>query len=370
MDFDSDFALRDREFMRRALQLATFGYGFTYTNPMVGAVIATPSGRIIGEGWHRRFGAPHAEVNAVRSVSEADRKLLAESTIYVTLEPCSHYGKTPPCAGMIVDERIPRVVIGAIDPFPAVAGRGIDMLRKAGCEVLSGVLEDECEALNLTFMTAHRLRRPFVMLKWAQSANGYIAAQQPTDYRGRTIISTPLSSVAMHRLRASFQAIMVGVNTVIADNPRLDCRLWPAAHRPHPVSRESSRLPDDSHFMQREHILRGAGEHLEDFLNRLYTDNKITALLVEGGRETLQELLDLGLFDMLRVETSPALPDGGVKAPSFDPSQLVSLAPAADYPAPQSQLLSSSRFGANTVALYAAPHIPAPYIRAFFDHCG
>ena len=111
----------------------------------------------------------------------------------------------------------------------------------------------------------------------------------------------------MHRLRASFQAIMVGVNTVIADNPRLDCRLWPAAHRPLPVSRESSRLPDDSHFMQREHILRGAGEHLEDFLNRLYTDNKITALLVEGGRETLQELLDLGLFDMLRVETSPAL---------------------------------------------------------------
>ena len=229
-------------YMTLALQLAADGYGFTYTNPMVGAVIVGPTGRIIGRGWHRRFGGPHAEVNAVRSVSASDRPLLRESTISVTLAPCSHYGKTPPCARLLIEQQIPRIVVGALDPFPEVAGRGIRMLRDAGREVITGVLEEECRLLNLPFMRAHELGRPYVTLKWAQSADGFIAAPDNKPVR----FSRPIGEVAVHRLRASCQGVMVGVNTVIADNPRLDCRLWPVGTQPRPVSFGSSRIPADA----------------------------------------------------------------------------------------------------------------------------
>ena len=174
MTGDSDKARMRREdeaMMRRALQLARAGEGFTSPNPMVGAVV-TARGRIIGEGWHRLYGAPHAEVNAIRSVAGSDRPLLKEATIYVTLEPCSHYGKTPPCARLIIDTGIPRVVTGAGDPNPLVAGRGIRMLREAGCEVTEGVLADECRELNRRFMTAQTLRRPYIQLN---------ARRAPTD---------------------------------------------------------------------------------------------------------------------------------------------------------------------------------------------
>lgn len=336
----------DTRFMRRALQLAALGYGHTYTNPMVGAVITLPSGRIIGRGWHRRYGGPHAEVNAVRSVSPADRKMLPESTIYVTLEPCSHYGKTPPCARLLIEEGIGRIVVGAPDPFPEVSGRGIRMLRDAGREVVTGVLERECVELNLPFMTAHRRQRPFVMLKWAQSADGFIGAGLPepgSAPRQRVILSNPVSQVATHRLRAGFQAIMVGVNTVIADNPRLDCRLWPAGDTPVPVTRRSERLPEDAHIMTSPHILRERGEALSDFLHRLYHEHRLNALLVEGGSEVLAEFISLGLYDAIRVETSPSILSKGVKAPAFNPSELV--------------MKECFHIGANTLTLY---HNPCP----------
>lgn len=161
----------DRLYMQRCLQLAACGRGRVSPNPMVGAVIVC-DGRIIGEGYHRQFGGPHAEVNAVNSVKESG--LLSRSTLYVSLEPCSHYGKTPPCCRLIIEKKIPRVVVGCLDPFPSVSGRGISMLREAGVEVVTGVLERECRALNAVFMTAHERQRPYVMLKWAQSRNGFI----------------------------------------------------------------------------------------------------------------------------------------------------------------------------------------------------
>ena len=163
----------DEKYMRRALQLARLGRGSVHTNPMVGAVIVH-NGRIIGEGFHRRYGEGHAEVNAVASVSAADAALLPESTIYVTLEPCSHYGKTPPCSKLIIDKGIRRIVVGNLDPFPEVSGRGIRMLREAGREVVTGVLEKECLELNRQFMTAHTRKRSYILLKWAQSADGFI----------------------------------------------------------------------------------------------------------------------------------------------------------------------------------------------------
>ncbi|MDE5901949.1 MAG: bifunctional diaminohydroxyphosphoribosylaminopyrimidine deaminase/5-amino-6-(5-phosphoribosylamino)uracil reductase RibD [Muribaculaceae bacterium] len=341
-----DILSEDIIYMRRALQLAACGYGHTFTNPMVGAVIVAPGGRIIGQGWHRRYGGPHAEVNAVRAVSAAHRPLLPQSTIYVTLEPCSHFGKTPPCASLLIREGIRRVVVGATDPFPEVAGRGLRMLRDAGCEVTTGVLEKECVDLNLHFMTAHRLGRPFVMLKWAQSADAYIGSGIPdgatTAAPQRVVFSSMLGQLAVHRLRASFQGVMAGVNTVIADNPRLDCRLWPAPDQPVAISRRSSRLPADARILQRDHILREPSESLPDFLRRLYTDHRFNAILVEGGREVLQEFIDLDIFDAIRVETSPVMLGKGVKAPDFNPSALT--------------LQEDMQIGGNYVRLYHHCH--------------
>lgn len=318
--------LSDIQYMRRAIQLARCGYGFTYTNPMVGALVVAPSGRIIGQGWHRLYGGPHAEVNALESVSAADRHLIPQSTVYVTLEPCAHHGKTPPCASRLIDAGVPRVVIGASDPFPEVAGRGIRMLREAGREVLTGVLEEECSRLNLPFMTAHRLHRPFVMLKWAQSADAFIAPEPSLPGEApapRMIFSTEAGQLEVQHLRASFQAILVGVNTIIDDDPYLECRRWPVAYQPRPATRRSARIPEDSYFMMKySRILREPEESLPEFLTRLYEEEKIVSLLVEGGSVTLQEFIDMNLFDMLRVETAPRTLFSGVKAPDFNPAEL------------------------------------------------
>lgn len=305
------FSDHDRKMMRRAIRLARYGEGFTSPNPMVGAVICAPDGRIIGEGWHRRYGEGHAEVNAVASVKEVDKHLLPESTIYVTLEPCSHYGKTPPCAELIIRERFKRVVIGSLDPFPKVAGRGVEMLRKAGITVDIGLLEKECKAINPRFMTAHSLRRPHILLKWAQSADGFIAAPAGEP---RVIYSTPVSQLGVHKLRAASDAILVGVNTVIADNPQLDSRLWPGTD-PRPVCMESSRLPAESILMHKNPILRRRDEDLPDFLHRLYEEEKITSLIVEGGSQTLEEFIRGGLYDEIRIEVSPIILGEGISAP-------------------------------------------------------
>lgn len=308
----------NEKYMHRALQLARLGAGNVSPNPMVGAVIIhDPSGRIIGEGFHRRWGQPHAEVNAVASVKDADLPLLGESTIYVTLEPCSHYGKTPPCAKMLIERGIPRIAVGAMDPFPEVAGRGVEMLRHAGREVTTGVLEEESIQLNRRFMTAHRLQRPWVQLKWAESADGFIASAFGEPVK----LSSARSMVAMHRERSMADAIMVGPGTVVSDNPRLDCRLWPG-RKPigvtMPFRTSGKEIPQGANIFQTPHILRNPNEGLVEFLHRLYTDHKITSLMVEGGAATLQEFLDAGIYDEIRRETSPLTLHDGIKSPHIN----------------------------------------------------
>lgn len=289
--------------MRRALQLAANGRGFTSPNPMVGSVI-TLDGKIIGEGWHRRCGGPHAEVNAVNSV--ADKELLRRSTMYVTLEPCSHYGKTPPCADMIVRMGIPRVVVGSLDPNEKVSGRGVKRLRDAGVEVVTGVLEDECRALNVKFMTAHTLRRPYVMLKWACSADGFLDCDR-TSADSAPRFSTPLSLAMMHSLRSEFDAILVGSETVVRDNPSLTVRLMPG-HSPRPVVLDRRCRIDRSFILGQNPetvFLRGdIASSIPAMLDELFSRG-ITSVMVEGGATVLQSFLDSGLWDCARIEISP-----------------------------------------------------------------
>lgn len=298
-------------FMKRAIKLAKNGLGSVSPNPMVGAVVVH-DGVIIGEGFHRKYGEAHAEVNAIASV--ADKELLKDSTIYVTLEPCCHYGKTPPCAKLIIDSRIPRVVVGSRDPSDKVSGKGIAMLREAGIEVIEGVMEEECRAINPAFMTAHSLHRPYIMLKWAQSSDGYIASSDGAPVK----FSTPLTSVLMHRKRALFDGIMIGANTLRNDNPRLDTRLWHGkSPRPVIITR-SGNLPPDSYLLSESPlspIILDGNKPIAQNLAAL-VDNGITSLLVEGGAELLQSLIDEGLWDEARVETSPAVLHDGIKAPS------------------------------------------------------
>lgn len=314
----------DIRYMRRAIQLAKSSPADTHPNPNVGAVIVA-GGRIIGEGYHRRCGQPHAEVNAVASVAPADRPLLADATIYVTLEPCSHYGKTPPCAKLIIDSGIPRVVIACGDPFDKVRGRGVAMLRDAGVEVVEGVLEDEARRLNPKFFTAHTFQRPFVTLKWAQSADGFMdALRDPSEPAFR--FSTPLDTALVHRERALHDALLTTASTLLADNPRLDIRLWDGPNPKVAVidrhgvidSATAGRLrlfsdPGRSIIMLTSRPLQLPGvENIEvtpatpisEMLSLLYRHG-ITSVMTECGPRLLQSLIDTGLCDAVRVYTSP-----------------------------------------------------------------
>ncbi len=298
-------------FMRRALQLAQYGDGFVSPNPMVGAVIVC-NGKIIGEGFHRKWGEAHAEVNAVKSVS--DKSLLRHSEIYVTLEPCSHYGKTPPCAELLIKSGIPKVIIGSLDPFEKVRGRGVKMLRDAGIEVVVGMLENECVELNRRFFNAHIRRRPYVLLKWAQSKDGFLAHSDGIP----ELFSNSLSKILMHRERSRYDAIMVGTNTVISDNPQLTVREW-SGNSPIRICPDiSARIPktafvgsDSKDIIVREHF------DVKTLLSQLYENNKITSLMVEGGAKILQSFLDAEIFDEVRIEVSPKILLKGIKAPIF-----------------------------------------------------
>lgn len=285
----------EEKYMCRALQLARLGEGLVSPNPMVGAVIVDSKGRIIGEGYHHRYGGPHAEVCAIRSVKDADRSALTDSTMYVTLEPCTHYGKTPPCSKLIIETGIPRVVVGSEDPFKEVSGRGIRMLREAGVEVAEGFLRDECDSLNIRFITAHRLGRPWIQLKWAQSADGFMAGTDGCGNPYPVKFSTPLSLVWMHRRRSMVDAIMVGRNTLEIDRPRLDCRYWPG---------RAPRRVEPRH-------------DLETQMKELYTEG-ITSLMVEGGPTLLQSFIDLGLYDDIQIEISGKKLGAGLPAPRFN----------------------------------------------------
>ncbi len=306
------------KYMERCLQLAQCGAMGAPPNPMVGAVIVC-RGRIIGEGFHRRCGGPHAEVNAIASVRQPE--LLAESTMYVSLEPCAHYGKTPPCADLIIAKGIPRVVIGCRDTFAKVNGLGIKKLKDAGINVTVGVLEEECRRLNRRFFTFHQKERPWVTLKWAQSADGFIDRERSAD-AAPTRISTSFTQALAHRLRATHQAILVGTDTALLDNPTLTTRHWPG---PSPLRLTIDchhRLPQTLHLndgSQPTHVY--TTENLHEILADLHSRG-IQSLLVEGGRRLLQSFIDEGLWDEVRVETAPMRLGRGVEAPRLEAGKL------------------------------------------------
>ena len=303
----------DEMYMRRCLQLARNGMVGAPPNPMVGAVVVC-QGRVIGEGYHQRCGGPHAEVNALRSVKHPE--LLTQSTIYVSLEPCAHYGKTPPCADLIVEKRIPRVVVGCRDPFAKVDGLGIKKLRDAGCEVVVGVLEQECLALNRRFMTFHTHKRPFITLKWAQSADGYLGVKN-AGMTQRTVFSTRLTTSLVHQLRAESDAILVGGATVLADNPSLTVRHWPGDNPLRVVIDTRGNLPKDALvFNDEAPTMTWSNWNLDTLMHELY-ERGVQKLLVEGGAATLQRFIDADLWDEIRIETSPVRLGLGVPAPQL-----------------------------------------------------
>ena len=280
----------DEKFMRRCIQLAKNGRQNAKPNPMVGAVIVSADGRIIGEGYHVRCGEGHAEVNAFADVSPEDEPLLRDATLYVSLEPCSHYGKTPPCADLIIKKGVRRVVVGSIDPFAEVQGRGIRKLREAGIEVEVGVLEDACKALNRRFFTFHREQRPYIILKWAQTANGFI-----DDHFQPVQISSDFTKMLSHKLRAEEDAILVGRVTEERDHPQLTVREW--------VGENPKRLVVDH-----AHPLNIESLHA----------HHIQSLIVEGGAKTLASFLEQGLWDELRVETNLKMTvSDGTRAPQI-----------------------------------------------------
>ncbi len=311
----------DEKMMRRALQLARFGYGSVSPNPMVGCVI-TKGEKIIGEGWHRRFGGPHAEVNAVASVGSDTS--IEGSTVYVTLEPCSHYGKTPPCAEMLARLKPERVVVAMTDDNPVVHGKGIEILRRAGIKIESGLLEDEARELNIPFITAHTLKRPFVLLKWAQTADGFIAGINAQGKSEPVRISNSYSMMMMHRLRAGVDAVMVGTDTVISDNPQLTTRLWPGKN-PVPVTfNRNGRLPENSHLAGNPStIVVSDCRTLPRLLSDLFHEHGIISVMVEGGRQLLQSFIDAELWDEARIETAPFALGRGVSAPEIKGMNLV-----------------------------------------------
>ena len=299
----------DEKYMRRCLQLAANGIQGARPNPMVGAVIVLPlplegaGGRLIGEGYHVRCGQGHAEVNAFASVKPENELLLKDATIYVSLEPCSHYGKTPPCADLIIKKGVRRVVVGTIDPFAEVQGRGIKKLQNAGIEVTVGVLEKECQWLNRRFFTYHSKHRPYIILKWAQTANGFI------DDHGKALqISNEQTQMLSHQLRAEEDAILVGHTTDVREHPQLTVRHW---HGPNP-----------------KRVVLTHQRPLSQLIDDLYQQG-IQSLIVEGGRQTHESFLAAGLWDEIRVETGAITVSDGTRAPQVPAN--VTLLSSTDY---------------------------------------
>jgi diaminohydroxyphosphoribosylaminopyrimidine deaminase/5-amino-6-(5-phosphoribosylamino)uracil reductase len=323
----------DEKYMQRCLQLAENGRGFVSPNPMVGAVVVC-NNRIIGEGFHREYGKPHAEVNAINTVK--DKSLLKNSTIYVSLEPCSHYGKTPPCSQLIIDSGIPRVVVAAGDPYPKVSGRGINMLREAGIEVVTGILEAEAKSQNKAFFCAQTRHRPYIYLKWAQTKDGFIdklriAGEKPQP----TPISNDFTRMQVHKMRAEIPAILIGTNTAINDNPSLTTRYWYGKNPVRVIFDRQRRIPSHYHifdgkaetliFTEKVDVetrennvlylpLRFDQNMIENLLTTLY-NHRIDALLVEGGQSVLQSFIDANLWDEAFIEISEAVFGAGVPAP-------------------------------------------------------
>ncbi len=311
--------MKDRQrFMRRCFQLALNGRGSTAPNPVVGAILVH-KGKIIGEGWHRRAGLPHAEPVAIESVH--DQSLLREATLYVNLEPCSHHGRTPACSRLIIDKQIPEVVVSNLDPNPLVSGSGLEMLRRAGVKVTSGILEKDGRELNRFFFHYHERKRPYIVLKWAQSADGFMAPAGGKDYW----ITNPYSRQRVHQWRSEIQAILIGKNTLLADDPLLDSRFW-NGRNPVPVilgdpSGDNFRVfwrerPVFVFGAQKDQpeMLRFSSRDLQEILQVLY-EHEIQSVLVEGGAAVLQSFIKADLWDEARIFTSPVKFGQGMRAP-------------------------------------------------------
>ena len=316
--------------MRRCLELAKNGLGTTYPNPMVGSVIVC-DGKIIGEGWHKKSGEPHAEVNAVNSVK--DKSLLKRSTIYVSLEPCSHFGKTPPCCDLIIENKIPNVVVGTVDSNIKVAGNGIKKLIEAGAKVTVGILETECKELNKRFFTFHEKKRPYVILKWAESNNGFIAPLTKLEQKP-VWITNKFSRQLVHKWRSEEQAILVGTNTVIDDNPKLDVRDWTGNNPIKIILDQNNRIPKDSYIFNNQvktiifsnsstrisqensifEVIDFKKNLANQILNVLYKHH-IQSVMIEGGLQTLQTFIDENLWDEARVFIGNNNFETGIKAP-------------------------------------------------------
>jgi len=299
-------------YISRCLQLAALGGGFVAPNPMVGAVLVA-NGKIIGEGYHRVYGGSHAEVNAIESVSETE--LLSKSTLYVNLEPCAHFGKTPPCADLIVAKKIPKVVIGNIDPNPKVAGKGIEILQNAGIEVVTGILEKECRELNKRFFTFIEKKRPFIFLKWAQTADGFLDKKRENSNEPPLVISNELTKILTHKIRTENQAIMVGTNTVLLDNPKLSARRWAGKSPIRLICDANGRIPENFNvFDGSQQTIICKEKNIYDLLKAIYEKN-IISVLVEGGEKLLNSFIQSNLWDFAQVEIAPFKIGSGVAAP-------------------------------------------------------
>jgi len=336
--------------------------GHVSPNPMVGAVLVHNE-RIIGEGWHQQYGQAHAEVNCLASVADEDRQYIPESSMYVSLEPCSHFGKTPPCANRLVKEGIKNVVICNKDPFAQVNGRGVEILQSNGISVTTGVLADAGRWVNRRFFCLHEQQRPYIILKWAQTADGFIA---PTD-RSRYPITNAQSNQLVHKWRTEEDAIMVGFQTALNDNPQLTARLWDGKNPLRIVTDKNLTLPSSLKLFDngaetwvlnsKEENSKGNLHHIQlDFnssiipqlLQRLYESNK-QSLIVEGGAVLLQTFIDAGLWDEARVFTGPAKLEAGIKSPVLQ----------------QADMVMQSHISTDTLQVYTNTATPYPYVNGY-----
>ncbi len=327
-------------YIKRCIDLAQNAKGYTSPNPMVGSVIVCED-KIIGEGWHHAPGLPHAEVNAINSVTEKEK--LEDSTIYVSLEPCAHFGRTPPCSDLIIENKIPRVVIGCRDPFEQVNGRGIEKLKAAGIEVTEGILEEECLKLNKAFFTFHTKKRPYIILKWAQTADGFMDISRKENEKGINWITQPETKTLVHQWRAEVDAILVGKNTILNDNPSLTVREVEGKNPIRLIIDPRAQLSNDHSIFNNDaptaiftdqntkakngvkhQLIDYSSEPLTEIMNYCY-NHQIQSVLVEGGAHTLQSFINAGLWDEARVLTGLSKFKNGLQAPQ------IKLAPASSF---------------------------------------
>ena len=326
-----------QHYMQRCIELAKKGLGTTYPNPLVGSVIVY-NDKIIGEGWHKKAGEAHAEVNAINSVK--DKSLLKKATIYVSLEPCSHFGKTPPCCDLIIKNEIPNVVVGTVDPFAKVAGTGIAKLIAEGKNVTVGVLEEECNELNKRFFTFHTKKRPFIILKWAETANGFIAPETKAN-TAPVWISNTFSKQMVHKWRTEEQGILIGKYTALDDNPELTARLYKGNNPTRILIDRNLEVPLDFKIKNKEantivlnetrnevvnnityDTIDFSKKTIQQIVNKLYEHN-IQSVIIEGGAASLQHFINANFWDEARVFTGDLAFKNGTKAPELKNGQLV-----------------------------------------------